>query len=78
MSSITKMVEVELLQAFDDGRWDTIIQEIPEKVAYTDNKSDREAIISWVEEHLQGQAQYCNVVAWQLYAISEDQFQEDD
>jgi hypothetical protein len=72
-------VEVEMLVANETGGWTTDTFDIPAEVVYDRQKEiDREAIVTWIEEHLGRQAQYRHVVTWQLYSISEDQFQDED
>ena len=56
---------VEYLVAFDDRRWDTTIEQVPQ---LTINKG-RDACRSYAEETFARQAQYRNTVLWSVYSF---------
>lgn len=60
---------VEYLVALDDQRWDTVlVDSVPESIA----DDDRAGLVAWAEANLAPQAQYRNVVLWQLYCVMND------
>ena len=53
--------EVEMLQCFENGSWDTLILMVPARLS-----EDQEQVTRYVEEHYGHQCQYRRVVAWQV------------
>ena len=66
-----EVMSVELVMILEDGHWDTLTTEVPACLGH-----GREKIIRWVEYNLAGQAQYRNVIAWQIHSYPNSE--EDD
>jgi hypothetical protein len=66
--------KVEFLKAHENGTWDTEIIETPVDPL---NPNFRDAVMEWVANELQGQAQYRKVVFWGIYNEEPEEMESD-